>query len=171
MATTECTNPTLSVDFTTGQLLQTSEIGAPPIVGAESDGDSGDVMYVVKTPSLSNPRYPHTILIKRTIVTDAATPTSPDPFGGGTPAPTTEVVTLYNGEGRNYTEKAATMVDGVAVRRLAISVPFSGVPTSVTFMKGDDVTVTERNRTLVGRVEDSYLGNLGMTIWWTKVTN
>ena len=118
-----------------------------------------------------NPRYPHTISIKRTVVTDAATPTSPDPFGGGTPAPTTEVVTLYNGIGKNYLERTATVVDGVSVRRFAISIPLDGLSASVTLMKGDDVTITDKHRTLIGRVEDFLPHNLGTTVYWTKVTN
>ena len=63
---------------------------------------------------IANPRYPHTITIKRTVVTDASTPTSPDPFGGGSPVPTTEIVTLYSGIGKNYLERTATVVDGVS---------------------------------------------------------
>lgn len=119
----------------------------------------------------NNPRYPHSILITRNIVTDSSTPVSPDPFGGDTPETETEIETLYQGEGRNYLERTATIVDGVASRRYAISIPFSGVSSDVTFLKGDDVSVIERNRSLVGRVEDSYLGNLGMTVYWNKVTN
>ena len=120
---------------------------------------------------IANPRYPHTITIKRTVVTDAATPTSPDPFGGGTPAPTTEIVTLYSGIGKNYLERTATVVDGVSVRRFAISIPLDGLSTSVTLMKGDYVTIIDKHRTLIGRVEDFIPHNLGTTVYWTKVTN
>ena len=107
---------------------------------------------------MENPRFPHSILITRV---DTTTPY--DPFNPTEPTPTE----VYHGEGRNYKNNKTSPVNGVIQSDYAVSLPF----TEIDIKTGDKITVTERMRTIVGTVDDPYLGNLGLTVFWNKVNN
>jgi len=107
---------------------------------------------------MENPRFPHTIRITRV---DTTVPY--DPFNPTTPT----TIEVYYGEGRNYKNNKTGAVNGVIQSDYAVSIPF----TEIDIMTGDTITVTERTRTLTGMVDDPYLGNLGLTVYWNKVNN
>lgn len=107
---------------------------------------------------MDNPRFPHTIRITRLISPDGY-----DPYSGIEIEPTE----IYHGEGRNYKNNKTNLVNGVVQSDYAVSIPF----TEIDVMTGDTIVITERTRTISGNVDDAYLGNLGLTIFWTRVNN
>ncbi len=108
----------------------------------------------------SNPRYPHSIRIVRTVAS------AYDPFTGGT---TTEEE-IYHGEGRNYKANNTNASNGVLVSDYAVSIPF----VEIDIMAGDQIKVTDRMKALdgakimEGEIVDAYLGNLGLTVYWNR---
>ena len=125
---------------------------------------------------MENPRFPHTIRITRVISVSATEPTEEVPYDPFNPPPsdppeegdaTTTTIEVYYGEGRNYKNNKTGAVNGVIQSDYAVSIPF----TEIDIMTGDSITVTERTRTLTGLVDDPYLGNLGLTVYWNKVNN
>jgi hypothetical protein len=125
---------------------------------------------------MDNSRYPHTIKITRTISISATEPIEEVPYDPFAPPPsdppeqgdvTTEVLEIYDGKGRNYKSNKTNPTNGVLQTDYAVSIPF----TVIEIKAGDSITVIERNRTMGGVIEDSYLGNLGLTVFWNKVNN
>lgn len=107
---------------------------------------------------MDNPRFPHTIRITRL---DTTTPY--DPFNPAEPT----TIEVYHGEGRNYKNNKTSPVNSVLQSDYAVSLPF----TEIDIMAGDTIVITERARTIQGIVDDAYLGNLGLTVFWNKVNN
>lgn len=107
---------------------------------------------------MDNPRFPHTIRIIR------VTTGTFDPFN---PNQSTTEEEVYHGEGRNYKNNKTSTVNGVLQSDFAVSLPF----TEIDIKAGDKITVTERARVISGLVDDAYLGNLGLTVYWNKVNN
>lgn len=107
---------------------------------------------------MDNPRFPHTIRITRL---DTTTPY--DPFNPAEPT----TIEVYHGEGRNYKNNKTSPVNSVLQSDYAVSLPF----TEIDIMAGDTIVITERARTIQGIVDDAYLGNLGLIVFWNKVNN
>ena len=129
-----------------------------------------------KTSVMENPRFPHSILITRVVSVDVTDPTEEvpyDPFAEPPAVPpetgdsTTSTVEVYHGEGRNYKNNKTSPVNGVIQSDYAASIPY----TEIDIKTGDSIVVTERVRTISGIVDDAYLGNLGLTVYWNKVNN
>src|SRR5574343_436346 len=155
-----CSNTTLSIEPQTGQLLQTKDISGYNIIGADTDGGTGCVSYHIRTSgsAVKNCRYPHSALITRAISSDDYDPFNPTP---------TANIEVYHGECRNYKNNKTATTNGVMQSDYAVSLPY----TTIDIMAGDKIVVTERARTIEGVVDDAYLGNLGMTVFWSKVNN
>jgi hypothetical protein len=114
--------------------------------------------------TISNPRYPHSIRITRNVSSTY------DPFNDANS--TNTEVEVYNGEGRNYKANNTNPSNGVLVSDYAVSIPF----VEIEIRAGDKIRVIDRMRALPdakileGEVVDAYLGNMGLTVYWNKVT-
>lgn len=105
-----------------------------------------------------NPRFPHSLVIRRSVSADSG-----DPFNRS--SDTTD--TLYEGVCRSYRNVMTKTRAGVLVSDYVIAMPRA----SFAILPGDRLTVTANNRTMEGKVVDSQTTNFGTNIWWNKKEN
>lgn len=114
----------------------------------------------------NNPRFPHSIVISRVVRTTSEQVES-SPWDSGDPDTVEVIEIIYNGEGRNYKDGVKRGRDNVVLYDFGISIPY----TEIELKKGDKVEVMERNRLISGFIQDSYLGNLGLNVYWNSDSN
>ena len=103
---------------------------------------------------IQNPRFPHKVIITRT-------GERKNPFDEA------KEQLIYDGKCRNYISNKPSNAGVVSQSDYTISAPI--IETEIK--KGDKVVVTEKVRTIEGRVVDSYVGNIGSNIYWNKDGN
>ena len=103
---------------------------------------------------LSNPRFPHSVVVKRTPMTgDSFNPTFGDP------------VTILSSECRNSLSTKGNKVAGVLISKYVIALPVH----DVSVLAGDDIYITDTVRTIKGIVVESVIGNIGANIYYDEV--
>ena len=134
--------------------------------------------------STVNPRFPHSLTLKRVTVVSSTDdpfvdPVEDDPFAeqsatpaveqqsGTTETADVETETLYEGECRSYRNVVTKTRDGVLVSDYVIAMP----RVDFAILPGDKVSVVANNRTMEGVVVDSQTTNLGTNIWWNQKEN
>lgn len=102
-----------------------------------------------------NPEFPHWVKVTRVVVDDSVNP------------PTSKDETVHEGKCRNQKSGTSGMSEGVVVSDYLILLPFN----EIEFRTGDTTELTDRAKTFIGTIIDSYNGNLGCKIWHNKVNS
>lgn len=107
-----------------------------------------------------NPRFPHTVKVTRVQVSDNPFDTEED-----------EIVVLYEGKGRSYTN-TTTDGDGKVVtnmRKASIPVVFDEWEEGMEIRNGDTIEVVIGNIEEKGVVRDMEPCNFGTEIYWDYI--
>ena len=116
---------------------------------------------MVRMARVINKRFPHTIKVVRKVFSD-------NPFDD-----TEQEITIYEGEGRSYTN-TTTDGDGKVVtnmRKASIPPIYNDWRAGLEILNGDLIEVTIGNITERGVVRDFEPCNFGTEIYWDYIRN